>query len=151
MSKEYGIDEAMVQIQKADGSTLGIFDVSPTIECRWIAISSQAWSLLTVFGDTREMLKFVAREQIAGATVPNTDGWLDEQAGMDGFDTWAQYVLSEGGKCEHLHVTVHWRKYAAASLYEPAEHVGRAECQDCGEWMEPEDVPAEAERNDVNE
>lgn len=150
MSKNYGFDEAVVQVLRADGTKLAIFDVSPTIECRWIAISSNDMYLLEVFGSTREMLQFVAREQIGCATVPNEDGWLDEQAGMDGFDTWEQFLVSEGGKCEHLHVTVHWRQAVAASLYEPAEHIGKAECRDCGEWMEPEDVPAGADRKEVN-
>jgi hypothetical protein len=27
----------------------------------------------------------------------------------------------------------------------PAEYIGRAECKDCGEIMEPEDVPEDAE------
>jgi hypothetical protein len=53
--------------------------------------------------------------------------------------------------CEHLHVTVHWLLYARETRYEPAEYIGKAECDDCGEWMEPEDVPTEAERKDVNE
>jgi hypothetical protein len=53
--------------------------------------------------------------------------------------------------CEHLHVTVYWRLYAAATRYDPAEYIGKAHCDDCGEWMEPEDVPDEAERKEVNE
>lgn len=54
-------------------------------------------------------------------------------------------------KCEHLNVTVYWRLYAAATLYDPAEYEGKAQCNDCGEWMDPEDVSEEAEREDVNE
>lgn len=100
MSKNYGFSEAVVQITYPNGYTLAIFDVSPTIECRWIAIANQQWSLLEVFSSTREMLKFVAREEINGATVPNTDGWLDEQAGMDGFDTWAEFVNDEREETE---------------------------------------------------
>jgi hypothetical protein len=52
--------------------------------------------------------------------------------------------------CEHLHVTVHWLLYARETRDEPAEYTGNAQCDDCGEWMEPEDVPAEAERKEVN-
>ena len=92
MRRTYSFDEAMVQITHSDGETIAIFDVSPTIECRWIAVHNKSYSLLEVFGDTREMLNFVAREQIKGATVPNEDGWLDDQAGMDGFDTWDEYI-----------------------------------------------------------
>jgi hypothetical protein len=91
-TKNYGFDEATIQITRDDGVKLAIFDVSPTVECRWISISNKDFSLLTVFGSTREMLKFVAQEQISGATIPNEDGWLDEQAGMDGFDTWSEFV-----------------------------------------------------------
>jgi hypothetical protein len=53
--------------------------------------------------------------------------------------------------CEHLNVTVYWRLYARATRYEPAEYVGKAHCNDCGEWMEPEDVSEDAERRDINE
>lgn len=52
--------------------------------------------------------------------------------------------------CEHLHVTVTWYLYARATRYEPAEYIGKAHCDDCGEIMEPEDVPEEAERKDIN-
>ncbi len=51
--------------------------------------------------------------------------------------------------CQHLHVTVHWRLYAMETRYEPAEYIGKAFCDDCGETMEPEDVSEEAERKDV--
>jgi hypothetical protein len=53
-------------------------------------------------------------------------------------------------KCEHLHVTIHWLLYARETRYEPAEYTGDAQCDDCGKWMEPEDVPDEAERKEVN-
>lgn len=91
-TKEYGFNEATVQVIKEDGEKIAIFDVSPTIECRWIGLSNKSWKILTVFPSTREMLKFLAKEQINGATIPNEDRWLDEQAGMDGFDTWAEFV-----------------------------------------------------------
>lgn len=52
--------------------------------------------------------------------------------------------------CEHLRVTVTWHLYAMATRYEPAEYIGKAHCDNCGEAMEPEDVPTEAERKDVN-
>jgi len=52
-------------------------------------------------------------------------------------------------KCDHLNVTIYWRLYAMATRYEPAEYIGRAQCNDCGEWMDPNDVPSEAERKDV--
>ena len=52
-------------------------------------------------------------------------------------------------ECEHLHVTIHWRLYAMETRYEPAEYIGRAECQDCGATMDPADVPEEAEVKEV--
>ena len=94
-TKNYGFDEATVQITRDDGVNMAIFDVSPTTECRWVSISNTAWWLLTVFGSTREMLRFVAHEQINGATVSNPDRWLDEQVSMDGFDTWVEFVDNE--------------------------------------------------------
>lgn len=51
--------------------------------------------------------------------------------------------------CPHLHVTITWRLYAEATREQPAEHIGRAQCNDCLEWMEPEDVPADAERKEI--
>ena len=53
--------------------------------------------------------------------------------------------------CDHLNVTVYWRLYARTTRYEPAEYIGKAHCNDCGEWMEPEDVPEDAEREDKDE
>lgn len=52
---------------------------------------------------------------------------------------------------EHLHVTVYWKLWTRATREEPAEYIGKAQCNDCGAWMEPEDVPAEAERKEVFE
>lgn len=93
MPKNYSFDEAMVTITSpVQGRRIAIFDVSPTIECRWIAIGDQSWNLLTVFGSTNEMLEFVAYEQIHGAIVPNDDKWLDEQVQGNGFDTWDEFV-----------------------------------------------------------
>ncbi len=94
-TKSYGFDEATVQITRTDGTKLAIFDVSRTTECRWICVGNKNWVLLTVFDDTRAMLKFVAKEQIYNATIPNEDGWLDDQAGIDGFDTWTEFVDNE--------------------------------------------------------
>jgi len=96
MSKNYSSDDAVARITKPD-CKLAIFDVSPTIECRWIAISNKEHSLLKVFGSTHEMLDFVAHEQIKGATVADDDNWLDYQASASGFDTWAEYVNDERG------------------------------------------------------
>ena len=97
MSKNYFFDDAVVQIAKLDGCKLAIFDVSPTIECRWIAVSNKEHSLLTVFYSISEMLKFVAHEQNNGATVID-DGFLDEQANAEGFDRWTEYVADKCGE-----------------------------------------------------
>jgi hypothetical protein len=51
-------------------------------------------------------------------------------------------------ECPHPRVTVWWKLYAMATREEPAEYKGRAVCHECGENMEPEDVPAEAERDE---
>jgi hypothetical protein len=96
-TKNYSFDESVVQISREDGRKIAIFDVSPTIECRWIGVSNNEVYLLTVFGDTREMLQFVAREQNNGATIFD-DGFLDEQAQHEGFDRWAEYVADECGE-----------------------------------------------------
>lgn len=60
-------------------------------------------------------------------------------------------VLCLPKNCKHLHITVRWRLFAMETRYEPAEYIGRAQCDDCGEEMEPEDVSDEAERKDVTE
>jgi hypothetical protein len=57
-------------------------------------------------------------------------------------------VVIKKMECQHLRVTVHWKLYARETRFEPAEYIGKAQCQDCGEWMEPEDVPDEAERKE---
>ena len=58
-------------------------------------------------------------------------------------------TVNKTAPCLHQHVTVYWRLYAAATLYDPAEYEGKGQCEDCGEWMDPEDVDEEAEREDV--
>lgn len=40
MEKSYSYNEAVVNIEKPGGLNLAIFDVSPTIEARWIAIGN---------------------------------------------------------------------------------------------------------------
>lgn len=92
MSKSYGYFDADVNLHKPNGAELAIFDVSATIECRWIAVGVRTSDILTVLGSTREMLDFVANEQSNGAKVVFGSEFLDKQAGMDGFDTWAEYV-----------------------------------------------------------
>ena len=52
-------------------------------------------------------------------------------------------------ECEHLHVIIRWKLYAMETRYCPAEYVGKAECLDCGEIMDPDDVPEDAEVEDV--
>jgi hypothetical protein len=91
-NKQYSFDEAQVQITTPEGDKIAIFDVSPTIYCRWIAITSKSWDLLYVFEDTMDMLEFVAHKQDQGATIPNEDKWLDEQVSGNGYDSWAEYV-----------------------------------------------------------
>lgn len=97
--KGYSYDEAVVNIEKPGGLNLAIFDVSPTIECRWIAIGNNNAYLLHVFESTREMLKFVAHAQNKGATVFD-EGFLDDEASKEGFDRWAEYVADECGEYE---------------------------------------------------
>lgn len=43
--------------------------------------------------------------------------------------------------CPHAHVEVHSRLYAAATREMPAEYEHKAQCQDCGQWMDVEDIP----------
>ena len=96
MTKAYGESESDVFILKPNGERLAIFDVSPTIECRWIAIGNKGADLLTVFGSTRDMVKFVAREQIKGGAVTcYNEKFLDGEASAEGFDTWGEYVENE--------------------------------------------------------
>ena len=51
--------------------------------------------------------------------------------------------------CDHLHAKIYWTLYAMQTLYEPAEYTGRAECLDCGETMHSDDIPEEAEVEDI--
>ena len=100
MSKNYSYDEAPINIEETDGRKWALFDVSPTIECRWIAICNNEVYLLEVIGDTREAREFVAQKQIKGATVKD-DGILNEWAQVDGFDRWAEWVADELGEYRH--------------------------------------------------
>lgn len=51
--------------------------------------------------------------------------------------------------CPHMHVEIHTRLLAMQTIDQPAEYEQKAQCQDCGEWMDVEDVPDEAERRDA--
>lgn len=50
--------------------------------------------------------------------------------------------------CEHMEVTIYSRLWAMQTLYEPEEYTYKAQCEDCGEWMDVEDVPEDAEVHD---
>ena len=52
-------------------------------------------------------------------------------------------------ECYHMHVQIHRRLYAAETRFEPAEYEYRAYCFDCGSWMDTEDVPDVASREDA--
>jgi hypothetical protein len=47
--------------------------------------------------------------------------------------------------CKHMTVTTHLRLYAAETLHMPAEYVGVAECNECGEILDLDDIPDDAE------
>lgn len=51
--------------------------------------------------------------------------------------------------CQHERVEVRYKLYTRETRFEPAEYIGKARCQDCGECMEPEEVPDYAERKEV--
>ena len=53
--------------------------------------------------------------------------------------------------CEHLHVSVYYRLYAAATRYDPAEYESKVQCEDCNEWMDVSDIPEDAERRELYE
>jgi hypothetical protein len=100
MSKNYGFDEAEVRITKVDGTKLAIFDVSRTVECQFVAISSNSVYLLETFSSVRDTLEFIARKEIKGATVEADEGVLDNLAQMVGFETWSELVSDERGENE---------------------------------------------------
>lgn len=52
-------------------------------------------------------------------------------------------------ECYHLNVKIHQRLYTAETRWEPAEYEYKAECLDCGEWMDVEDVPDVATREEA--
>ena len=53
--------------------------------------------------------------------------------------------------CPHTtSVTMHSRLYARETRFEPAEYEHRAQCDDCSAWLDPGDVPEEAEIRDKN-
>jgi hypothetical protein len=115
MSKNYGFDEAEVRITKADGTKLAIFDVSRTVECQFVAISSNAVYLLETFSGVRDVTEFIARKEIKGATVEADEGMLDNLAQMVGFETWSELVSDERGE------EVEFPAYADAQGNEHAE------------------------------
>ena len=47
--------------------------------------------------------------------------------------------------CQHNRVVIYYRLYAMATLYTPAEYTARAECKDCGEWLDVDDLTDETE------
>lgn len=51
-------------------------------------------------------------------------------------------------ECYHMHVKIHSRIFARATLYDPAEYEYKAKCLDCGEWIDTEDVPEVADGDD---
>lgn len=59
------------------------------------------------------------------------------------------HQLEKSEPCPHLHVTIHRRLYAMETRYEPAEYEYKAQCDDCGEWMETEEIPEGAEEKDA--
>ena len=121
MTKEYSFDEAAITIENPNGETLAIFDVSPTIECRWIAISNKAHSLLTVFGGNMEMLTFVAQEQIDGGVVGDAGSWLDEQVSGYGFESWNEFVADVQGESSESRDEVEFPVYYDSQGREHAE------------------------------
>jgi hypothetical protein len=52
-------------------------------------------------------------------------------------------------ECKHPKVILYWRLYAMATRYEPEEWEGRAQCQECGHWMDPADIPEDAEVKEI--
>ena len=53
-------------------------------------------------------------------------------------------------QCKHTQVTIHSRLFAMETRDQPAEYEHKAHCDQCGEWMDVEDVPDEDEDRDVN-
>ena len=53
--------------------------------------------------------------------------------------------IAELTKCKHLHITIRSKLYAMATREQPAEYLERAECKDCGTWMDVSDIPDNAE------
>lgn len=43
--------------------------------------------------------------------------------------------------CDHKKIEIHYRLVAQATRYEPAEYEQWAECDECGEMFDPDDVP----------
>lgn len=53
--------------------------------------------------------------------------------------------IAELTKCKHPHIKVNSKLYAAETHDMPAEYSERAECKDCGEWMDVNDIPEDSE------
>lgn len=53
--------------------------------------------------------------------------------------------MAQGTDCKHENkVTLYLRCYPG-TRYDPPETEGKAQCNDCGDWMDLEDVPETAE------
>ncbi len=57
--------------------------------------------------------------------------------------------LANPADCPHImSVTIFYRLDRAATREQPAEYAAKACCDECGEWMEVEDIPEGTERNE---
>ena len=44
-------------------------------------------------------------------------------------------------KCEHMEVTIYTRLHAQETRETPAEYESRAQCEECGNWIDVADIP----------
>ena len=51
-------------------------------------------------------------------------------------------------KCNHMDVTVYLKRACAETRYQPAEFIGHAECNICGERLDLDDIPKGAEERE---
>ena len=97
---------------------------------------------------------FLSKNLGVEATLETASAWFADRDRQDLEFTAPQvsYILKHfdpAKECYHMHVKIHTRKKITLDYFQPDEYEAVAECEDCGDWVEVEDVPDVADRRDA--